>query len=256
MLLQDPEWLKDSILRHGFFTRQGGVSQGLFQSLNCGYGSGDDRGTIDQNRAIALKSLGLEKSKLFILHQVHSNFAVMLNAQSDIAEKREADGAVTESKDVAIGILTADCAPILFYDPIKKIIGAAHAGWKGARDGIAENTARVMHSMGSDFADIRAVIGPCIQQASYEVRQDFYDSLARTHSGAEVFFKKMHKEGHYHFNLPGYIMHRLAKIGVTNLHHFPNDSYAEEDLFFSHRRATQRQEPQCGRMISIIALKG
>lgn len=228
MIIEDQQLLTYPGIRHGFCTRE------------------------DDNNL--LPKLGLDSARLISLTQVHSNFVVTADDKSASKIAEPADALVTRHENIALAIYTADCAPILFFDPVKRIIGAAHAGWKGARDGIAENTLRVMHSLGSTIGDIRAAIGPCIHQNSYEVRQDFYDSLAKSHSGAEAFFKKTHKEGQYHFNLPGYVMHRLAKYGVNYINHSPHDTYAEESLFDSYRRSTQKGEKHCGRMVSIIAL--
>jgi hypothetical protein len=245
---------RDPRIRHGFFTRRGGVSGGLFESLNCGFGSGDAAETVARNRALATERLGLSLDRLVTCHQVHgTTVATVENPWPPDAAPR-ADGLVTCSSGIALGILTADCAPILFADGVARVIGAAHGGWRGALSGIIEATLDRMEALGAKRARIRAGIGPCIAKRSYEVGPEFpAPFLADNPANAEYFAPAMRTD-HFLFDLPGYIEGRLARAGVTLIDRAARDTVAEDRVFFSYRRACLRGEPVYGRALSAIAL--
>lgn len=245
---------RDPPIRHGFFTRQGGVSGGLFESLNCGFGSGDVVETVARNRAFATERLGLLPDRLVTCYQVHGTTVVTVKNPWPPDAAPRADGLVTCSSGIALGILTADCAPILFADAIAKVIGAAHGGWRGALGGIIEATLDGMEALGAKRARIRAGIGPCIAKRSYEVGPEFpAPFLADNPANAEYFAPAMRAE-HFLFDLPGYIEGRLARAGVALIDRAARDTVAEDRVFFSYRRACLRGEPVYGRALSAVAL--
>ncbi len=250
--------LKHDAVRHGFFARTGGVSEGIYASLNCGPGSDDDDPHVAENRARVTRALDMPEGRLQTLHQVHSNIAITVTNQTpwQTGERPQADALVTDRPGVAIGVLTADCAPVLFFEPESRIIAAAHAGWKGAVGGILESTIDAMTALGARTAHIRAAVGPCIMRASYEVSDDFRAPFIAHDPDSERFFTAGKREGHEYFDLPGYICYRLAGAGITKVEALDRDTCAEEDMFFSYRRATLRGEPDYGRQVSAIALKG
>ncbi|HEY1431422.1 MAG TPA: peptidoglycan editing factor PgeF [Stellaceae bacterium] len=245
----------DAGSRHAFFTRDGGVSGGLFESLNCGFGSGDAADTVARNRAIAMERLGLSADRLVTCYQVHSAKVVTVGRPwaSDFAPR--ADGLVTGVSGIALGILTADCAPILFEDIAAGVIGAAHGGWRGALGGIVEATVDRMEALGAERARLRAGIGPCIGQCSYEVGPEFRQNFLAEDRVSAAFFAPALRAGHFMFDLPGYIEHRLTRAGVTSIERAARDTVAEHHHFFSYRRACLRGEPVYGRALSAIALR-
>lgn len=240
-------------ITHGFFTRQGGVSDGIYHSLNCGFGSDDDTAAVAANRARVTGALGLGEDRLCTLYQIHSPDVVHVTQPSDVPQK--ADALVTSEKGLALGILTADCCPVLFADPHAGVIGAAHAGWRGATQGVIGATVAAMGKCGADPAAISAVIGPTISVENYEVGPDFLYALNQTDPGATAFAEERDGWAKPHFNLPAYVTHRLAEAGVTKIGMTdPQCTYAHDDLFFSFRRSTHTNEPDYGRMIAAIAL--
>lgn len=233
-----------SHIRHGFFGRQGGVSQGLYSSLNVGYGSDDNADNITQNRQIIAQQLGIEPQNLLSLYQCHSNKIITITDQtSDDARGLQADAMVTNVPGKALGILTADCIPVLFADHEKPIIGAAHAGWKGLRDGIIPATINAMRKLGA--SNIIAAIGPCIQQSSYEVSANFADDFP------EITPYLTEIDGRTHADLPALARAQLAEIDAENL---ATDTYSDEKKWFSFRRATHKGEADYGRQMSVITL--
>jgi purine-nucleoside/S-methyl-5'-thioadenosine phosphorylase / adenosine deaminase len=236
-------------IAHGFFGRDGGVSQGVYASLNCGPGSRDDPKAVAENRARASAALG-SGLRLVTLGQIHSAIVHPVGAVWDFGVKQEGDGLVTDRLGVALGILTADCAPVLFADPEASVIGAAHAGWKGAVAGVLENTVAVMEKLGARRGQIVAAIGPAISQANYEVGADM---RARFDAGDDRFFTPG-RAGHFHFDLPGYAAHRLRRAGVEKIADLGLCTYPMEAGFFSFRRTTHRGEADYGRELSAIAL--
>jgi YfiH family protein len=223
--------------RHGFFTRQGGASKGIFASLNCGPGSGDAREDVMENRRRVGEALG---GKLLTLYQIHSANAVLVKEPWEVGP--EADAMATDVPGLGLGILTADCAPVLFADAQAGVIGAVHAGWKGALAGVTEAAIAAMESLGAKRARIAAAIGPCISQANYETGAEFRERFdARFFDGR-------------HFDLEGYVAQRLAQAGIGNVERLGVCTYAREEEFFSYRRATHRGEKDYGRQVSAIVL--
>ncbi len=244
----------DSTIRHGFFTRQGGVSGGLFKSLNCGFGSGDAVETVARNRAIATERLGLSPDRLVTCYQVHSNTVITVETPWPHYAAPRADGLVAGVSGIALGILTADCAPILFVDSDANVIGAAHGGWRGALGGVVEATLDRMEALGAKRARIRAGIGPCIAQNSYEVGPEFAAPFLADNPANADYFAPAMRTGHFLFDLPGYIEGRLARAGIALIDGAARDTVAEDRVFFSYRRACLRGEPVYGRALSAIAL--
>jgi polyphenol oxidase len=243
-------------LAHGFFTREGGVSDGIYASLNCGFGSGDERAAVAENRTRVAARLNLPPSGLRTVHQVHGRTVVTVESQDwPPTAAPKADAMVTRQPGVALGILTADCAPVLLADPAAGVIGAAHAGWRGALDGVLEATVAAMVKLGARDEAIRAAVGPCIAQPSYEVGADFPLPFLQQDEVNSRFFSPG-RSGRHQFDLAGYVAARLANAGVGTVQVMRVDTYAEPELCFSYRRATHRGEPDYGRQLSAIALIG
>jgi len=247
--------LDDGRVKHAFFTRRGGVSSGSFQSLNCGFGAGDEPDSVTRNREIAMARLGLPADRLATCYQIHSASVVAVESPWPREAAPRADGMVTRVPDIALGILTADCAPILFHDPVARVIGAAHGGWRGALAGIVEATVGQMEALGSVRSSIRAGIGPCIAQNSYEVGPEFPQQFLAEEAASACHFALAARPGHFMFDLPGYIEHRLARAGIAIVERSGHDTVAEDDRFFSYRRACLRGEPAYGRGLSAIVLE-
>jgi YfiH family protein len=239
---------------HGFFTRQGGTSTGFYASLNCGFGSGDAAEAVAANRARALAGLGLPDLTLVTVHQIHSPAVVAVERPWPQDQNPRADAMVTNRPGTALGVLSADCVPLLFADAEAGVIGAAHAGWKGALAGVAEATIAAMCRLGAETGRIRAAIGPAIQQNSYEVGAEFPDRFAETHAGSLRFFRSSERPGRHMFDLPGLIQDKLARLGLAAIGNTGLDTCADEAGFFSYRRAGLRGEAVYGRQISIVAL--
>ena len=238
-------------LRHGFFTRKGGASSGIFAGLNCGPGSTDQSEMVRINRTRVAGALGLEPGALVSLHQVHSARVVTLTAAP--LDRLQADAMVTAVPGIGLGILTADCQPVLFADPVARVIGAAHAGWRGARAGVLEATLDAMEALGASRARISAVIGPTISQAAYEVGPEFYADFSADDPAAARFFAKG-SEDRLQFDLPGYGLHRLRQAGVGQALWTRHCTYRDPDRFYSFRRTTHHGEADYGRLISVIRL--
>lgn len=242
-------------VRHMFFTREGGVSTGIYASLNCGPGSSDQRACVIDNRARAMAALEQDPAKLVTVHQYHSPDVVRVYEAWPIGQAPKADGMVTTEPGVVLGILTADCAPVLFSDAEAGVIGAAHAGWKGALGGVVDATIALMIDAGAEIDRISAAVGPCIQQASYEVGADFRTSFLEAGSGNERFFAAGAEPGKYQFDLSGYVHHRLDNCGVSSIEVLGHDTYVDAERFFSYRRTTHRNEADYGRELSAIVLE-
>ena len=239
-------------IRHGFFTRDGGVSDGIYRGLNVGIGSRDERDKVLENRHRVATHLDVAPQNLATLYQIHSS-SVLEISRAAAGDRPKSDAMVTDTPGIAIGILTADCGPVLFADAESGIIGAAHAGWKGATGGILENTVTAMETLGARRENIRAVLGPTISQANYEVGPEFIDRLMALDPANDRWLAPSANEGHAMFDLPGYIVSRLQALGVA-AEWTGECTYADEDRFFSYRRTTHRQEPDYGRQISAICL--
>ena len=244
----------DPGIRHAFFTRQGGVSDGIYAALNCGFGSHDDPEKVAANRAIAASRLALAPDRLVSCHQVHGTTVLTVERPWRRDANPRADAMVTAVPGIALGILAADCAPVLFADPDSRIVGAAHGGWRGALAGIMEATVTAMAALGAAPARIRAGIGPCIAQQSYEIGPEFAAAFAAADRDSGGFFAPAARAGHSLFDLPGYIAHRLGRLGLAAIERTPHDTAAEEALFFSYRRACRRGEADYGRSLAAIAL--
>ncbi len=237
--------------RHGFFTRKGGASSGIFAGLNCGFGSSDQAEIVAINRARVADSLGLGDEALLSVHQVHSPDVVTVTGP--LAERPRADAMVTRIPGVALSVLTADCQPVLFSDPEAGVIGAAHAGWRGAMEGVLEATVDAMVALGAQRKTIRAVIGPTISQAAYEVTAEFLDTfLAEDRDNARFFANG--QNGRYQFDLPAYGLHRLRSAGVGQAEWTRHCTYSDPERFFSYRRTTHAAEADYGRLIAAIRL--
>lgn len=237
---------------HGFLGRRGGVSRGATAGLNVGLGSADDPAAVAENRRLAVAALAPEAT-LTTVYQVHSAEAVTVAQPWADADRPCADAMVTDRPGVLLGILTADCAPVLFADVQAGIVGAAHAGWKGAFGGVTDATIVAMEALGARRDRIVAAIGPCIARASYEVDEGFLRTFAAADPANERFFAPG-RAGHHQFDLEAYVAHRLAAAGLTRIEALGLDTYADENRFFSFRRATHRGEADYGRQISLIGL--
>jgi len=249
------EGFGDGRARHAFYTRRGGVSGGVYRSLNCGIGSKDNPDHVRANRARTLAALDLAPDALATCLQVHSADCVTVDAPIAEADRPKADALVTRTPGVALGVLTADCVPVLLIDPAEGVIGAAHAGWRGALNGIVEQTVDAMIDLGAHTGDIQAAIGPAIGPSSYEVGPEFPGPFIERDPENASFFVSAGGGGKRLFDLPGYVAKALRETGIVDLYRLPHDTYREEAEFFSYRRATHRGEPDYGRSLSLITLQ-
>lgn len=243
-------------LHHAFFTRAGGVSQGVYATLNGGTGSNDATERIVENRARMAAILGVSADRLLTAYQIHSPDVVTVDEPWTQQTRPRADAIVTRTPRLAIGVSTADCGPLLFADSEARVIGAAHAGWRGALTGVIEATVAAMEKLGADRARIVAALGPTISQPNYEVGPEFVARFTAADADNARFFAASPKSGHAMFDLPGYIATRTERAGIVNFEDLALCTYAEPDRFYSFRRATHRNEPDYGRHINAIALTG
>jgi hypothetical protein len=241
-------------LRHAFFTRDGGVSGGVYASLNGGIGSDDDPAKIGENRRRMAEAMGVEPSHFLSVHQTHSPDVVVADGPWQSTPRPLADAIVTRTEGLAIGATAADCGPILLADPSARVIGAAHAGWKGALTGIVESTVDAMEKLGAERGGIVAAIGPLIRQHSYEVGAEFVERFIEADADNALFFIPAAREGHAMFDLAGFIRMRLENAGVLMIDDTGLDTYSDE-RFFSYRRSVHRKEPDYGRHVHSIALE-
>ncbi|MFC3613996.1 peptidoglycan editing factor PgeF [Lutimaribacter marinistellae] len=240
-----------SSIRHGFFTRRGGASSGIFSGLNCGRGSSDQNEAVALNRERVAKAIGVEASSLVGVHQIHSSKVVKITDAEH--ERPTADAMVTATPGIALSVLTADCQPVLFADLENGVIGAAHAGWRGAMDGVLDSTISAMEEMGANRDHIVAVIGPTISQRNYEVGPEFFDEFMSDDSENARFFANGEGDRML-FDLPGYGLHRLRAAGVDAAEWIRHCTYADPGRFYSYRRSTHNREADYGRLISAIRL--
>ncbi len=246
------EYLTSDLLapmQHGFFTRKGGSSSGIFQGLNCGPGSSDQSQAVAMNRARVAQELNVAPEDLLSIHQVHSPDVVTLTSRD--TPRPKADAMVTAVPGLALGILTADCQPVLFADATAGVVGAAHAGWKGALAGVLEATLDAMEALGARRANIAAVIGPCISQRAYEVGPEFLDTFLTDDPDNSRFFAGGTGD-RVQFDLPGFGLHRLRQAGVGQAEWTRHCTYSDAERFFSYRRTTHAGEADYGRLISVI----
>jgi polyphenol oxidase len=240
-------------IRHAFFTRDGGVSGGVYAGLNGGIGSHDDPAAVGENRRRMAAQLGVPLDHFLSVHQTHSPDAIVATGPWGGPSRPKADAMVTSSEGLALGITAADCAPVLFADPKARVIGAAHAGWKGALTGILESTIDAMEKLGAERSGMVAAIGPLIRQGSYEVGSEFVVRFIDADAENATFFLPGEREGHAMFDLGGYIRRRLENAGVLMIDDLGIDTYSD-DRFFSYRRSVHRREPDYGRHVHAIAL--
>jgi YfiH family protein len=241
-------------LRHAFFTRDGGVSGGIYASLNGGLGSHDDPAHVAENRRRMAEQIGVKPAHFLSVHQTHTPDAVVATGPWPGASRPRADAIVTRTEGLAIGVTAADCGPILLADPNARVIGAAHAGWKGALTGIVESTVEAMEKLGAERAGIVAAIGPLIRQHSYEVGGEFVERFVEADPGNALFFIPAVRAGHAMFDLAGFIRMRLENAGVLMIDDIGADTYSDE-RFYSYRRSVHRKEPDYGRHVHVIALE-
>ena len=241
-------------VRHAFFTRNGGVSEGVYATLNGGVGSRDEAHAVAENRARMAVAIGLEPSRLLVPFQVHSPDVVTVSGPWAADARPRCDGIVTATSGLGLGVTGADCGMILFADPQAQVIGAAHAGWKGALTGVIEATVEAMLALGAERENICAGLGPCITQQSYEVGPEFFAQFYAGDPYAERFFIDSRNAGRKMFDLHGYIAERARRARIGHFEDSGLDTYADETRFFSYRRTTHRQEPDYGRLVAAIAL--
>jgi YfiH family protein len=241
-------------LRHAFFTREGGVSDGIYAGLNGGLGSDDDPKHVAENRRRMAAQMGVAPDRFLSAHQVHSPDAVVASGPWEGTSRPRADAIVTRTEGLAIGVTAADCAPVLLVDPNARVIGAAHAGWKGALTGILESTIGAMEKLGAERGGMVAAIGPLIRQQSYEVGSEFVERFLDAEADHAVFFIPSTRAGHSMFDLAGFIRMRLENAGVLMIDDIGVDTYSDE-RFYSYRRSVHRKEPDYGRHVHAIALE-
>jgi len=241
-------------VKHAFFNRKGGKSSGAYQSLNCGIGSSDKKKNVIKNLKIVCKKIGCSRKKLFLMHQIHSNkFYFITGKNKNTNKKIKADALITKSKNIALGILTADCIPILIYDQKLKIISAIHAGWKGVYKNIIMKVIKFFVKNGSSIENLHVVIGPCIGQKNYEVKKDFINRFLKKDKKSKIFFKNIKNKTY--FSLNNYVYNKLKNIGIKNLDLIYKDTFDRKNNFFSARWSAQNNETDYGRNISIIMIK-
>jgi len=244
-------------ISYGFFGRQGGVSTGIYSSLNCGPGSDDNPAHVKENRRLVSEEIGCAHQNLLSLHQVHGNDCVVAEAAYDHSSRPQVDAHVTDQPGLALGVLTADCTPILFHGAKgdgSSVIGAAHAGWGGALKSVSKSTVKAMEGLGAIRETIVAAIGPCISQESYEVSDEFIEPFLQEDKKNEQFFIESKKNGHLMFDLAGYNAFKLYQLGIRKVLVKSLDTYFNEEDFFSYRRTTHRREKDYGRQISVIKI--
>jgi polyphenol oxidase len=241
-------------IRHAFFTREGGVSGGIYESLNGGVGSRDDAAHVSENRARMAATLGVGPDRFLTVYQVHSPTVIVAETPWSHEVRPRADAIVTRMRDLAIGVTTADCGPVLFADPTAHVIGAAHAGWRGALTGVIEATLEAMEQLGAKRRAIRVAIGPMIRQQNYEVGPDLIERFAAEDGASSRFFAPTARDGHAQFDLGGYIATRLERAGVGQIDDLGLCTYADPARFYSYRRMSHRAEPDYGRHVNAIVL--
>jgi len=240
-------------LKHCFFSRKDGFSKGIYESLNCGIGSNDDKENVFKNLKLVSDKINCNKDSLITLNQKHTSQVIHFKNKKSVQNKLTSDAIVSEVKNVGIGILTADCAPVLFYDPKKKIIGCAHSGWKGALNGIIKNTVEKFYELNSNNNDLIAVVGPCIGKKNYKVKEDFFNKFVSQENNNKTFFEKIDNEK-FLFDLRAFINKEILKSGIKNIENLELDTFSQKELFYSYRRAQLNKENDYGRCISVILM--
>jgi len=240
-------------IKHCFFSRKNGFSKGYYESLNCGLGSNDQRENVLKNLELVSKKIGCKKESLITLNQKHSDQVIYFKNERSLKNKLTGDAMVSEVKNIGISILTADCAPVLFYDPNKKIIGCAHSGWKGALNGIIKNTVKKFNELNSNNNDLIAVVGPCINKDNYKVQIDFFKKFVDQDKINENFFQKINDE-QYNFDLRSFINKELTNLNIKKIENIEMDTFSQRELFYSYRRSRLNREQDYGRCISVILM--
>jgi len=252
-VIQDPHLAKLASIQHGFFTRQGGISSGWYESLNCSYTTPDSPDNVRENRRRVMSHFGLSLDALVTVKNVHGNQAVIVDRLWSEQQKPQADAMVTNQRKIMLGTDSADCPIVLFADEKSHVIGLAHAGWRGAKNGIIESTIEKMISLGAKTQHMIASISPCIAQDSYEVSEEFHQQFLDEHDNNEIFFRPSIKENHFHFDLPSYVKNRLLKFNLKLIsNEVAFDTYPDEKRFFSCRRSFHRGEDDFGGHFSCI----
>ncbi|MDB4846423.1 peptidoglycan editing factor PgeF [Pelagibacteraceae bacterium] len=243
---------KFKVIKHGFFNRRGGTSKGIYKSLNCGLGSSDEKKNVINNLKIVCKKIGVRYKKLVLLNQIHSNKFYFIKKNHNFSKRIKADSLITNVKNIAIGVLTADCVPILIYDKNKNFISAIHAGWKGAYKGVINNTINFLLKNGSNRKNLVAVIGPCISEKNYEIKKNFKDKFIKKNPANKKFFRLRKKKSYFCLN--DYVYSQLRNLGIKNLEVIKKNTFDTKNNFFSARRALKNKENDYGRNISIIMI--
>ncbi len=252
-MIKSNKLFKFKDIKHAFFNSVGGKSQGIYKSLNCGPGSHDKKKDVCNNLKIVIKKLKTSPKKIFLLNQVHSNKFYYIDSRFKIKNNKfEGDALITDKKNIPIGVLTADCAPILIHDKNKKMIAAIHAGWKGAYKGIVKNVIKFMIKKGCTPQDMTAVIGPCIARKNYEVKNDFVKKFLKKDIKTKIFFKRVRNKNY--FSLNKYIYYQLKSLNINIIDIIKKDTFDIKNNFFSARRSISRNENDYGRNISIIMI--
>jgi len=240
-------------IKHCFFSRKRGFSEGNYESLNCGLGSADKKENVLKNLELVSKKIGCKKESLITLNQKHTNDVIYFDSDKVVKNKLIGDAIVSKARNIGFGILTADCAPILLYDPQKKIIGCIHSGWKGALNGVIRNTVKKFEELNSNIDNLIAVVGPCIGKESYEVKINFYEKFIAQNLKYEEFFKKTEDEK-YIFDLRGFINKKISDSNIKNIENIVMDTFSKKEFFYSYRRSCVDKEQDYGRCISVILM--
>ena len=243
----------NNYIQHCFFSRKNGVSKGIYESLNCGIGSNDEKKNVEKNLDIVSKKFNIEKNSLVLMRQTHSNQVKIIEDKNNL-KRFDCDAMLTKSEGIVLSVLTADCVPILIYEKEKKIIGCIHAGWKGAMKGIIENTLDKLKDMGGDTRHLIVSVGPCISQKNYEVKKDFYSEFIKKSKNNDSFFLKSDKNT-FNFDLRGFINKKFEGFGVLEIENVLVDTFSAKNEYFSHRRAKKLGQDDYGRCISAIKKK-
>ena len=252
MFLNNFFFIKKSPVKHGFFTSLNGLSKKDFKSLNCSTSNHDDKKIVLKNRLIAMKNLNLDQKKLILIKQTHSSKVIRIK-ESNLDQNLEADGMITSLNNVVLGILTADCAPIIIYDDKNKLVCNLHSGWKGSLNNISQNAIKLFNKYQIETKNLTAIVGPCLGVKNYEVDKNFQSKFIEKNIKYSKFFRYKNKKKSY-FNLRALINYQLSELGLKKIHNINQDTYSKDNLFFSHRRATHKGQKTTGRLINLISL--
>jgi YfiH family protein len=252
MFLKNFFFIKNSHVKHGFFTKLNGLSKKEFKSLNCSTSNSDNKKIVFKNRLIAMKNLNLSKKKLILIKQTHSSKIIRIN-DNNLNYSFEADGVITSSKNVVLGILTADCAPIIIYDDKNKFVCNLHSGWKGSLNNISEKAINLFDKYQIKRKNLTAIVGPCLGVKNYEVDRNFQKKFMDKNIKYNKFFKYKNKKKFY-FNIRALINYQLSELGLKKIYNINRDTYSNDNLFFSHRHATHKGQKATGRLINLISL--